>query len=162
MVVQGLLPERQRRPHAATLTAPAPLPGGQNVGLFTLFPQAGVPTQVVIPGGMATGSFQFTGLETGQPGVALSGNTFASFLLGDVDTGSRHVQDINTYAIYWAQGLFVQDVPIVFSETSFVMPVLVQPVSQPCFEGALGADVLRQCTIVWGSKSLWAACRPAT
>jgi Carboxypeptidase regulatory-like domain len=56
-----------------------------------------------------TGSFQFTGLETGQPGVALSGNSFASFLLGDVNTGSRHVQDINTYAIYWAQGLFVQD-----------------------------------------------------
>jgi predicted aspartyl protease len=60
------------------------------------------------------------------------------------------------------QGLLVQDVPIVFSETSFVMPVLVQPVSQPCFEGALGADVLRQCIIVWGSKSLWAACRPPT
>src|SRR5207237_652362 len=47
--------------------------------------------------------------ETGQPGVSLSGNSFASFLLGNVDSGSRHVQDINTYAIYWAQGLFVQD-----------------------------------------------------
>ena len=60
------------------------------------------------------------------------------------------------------QGLLVQDVPIVFSETSFVTPVIVQPVSQPCFEGALGADVLRHCTIVWGAKSLWAACRPPT
>ena len=59
-------------------------------------------------------------------------------------------------------GLVVQDVPIVFSETSFVTTVLVQPVSQPCYEGALGADVLRQCTIVWGAKSLWAACRPPT
>ena len=58
------------------------------------------------------------------------------------------------------QGLLVQDVPVVFSETSFVLPVLVHPASQPCAEGAVGADVLRQCTLVWGSKSLWVACRP--
>jgi hypothetical protein len=56
-----------------------------------------------------TGSFNFSSVETGQPTLALSGNSFASMLLGDVDSGTRHVQNINTYAIYWAQSLFVQD-----------------------------------------------------
>jgi len=53
----------------------------------------------------------------------------------------------------------VNDVPVVFSQTSFKMPVIVLPASQQCFEGALGADVLRHCTLVWGYSSLWAACR---
>jgi hypothetical protein len=57
------------------------------------------------------------------------------------------------------QTLFVNDVPVVFAETSFVMPVTVQPASMSCGKGALGADVLRHCTLVWGWSSLWAACR---
>jgi hypothetical protein len=57
------------------------------------------------------------------------------------------------------QNLLVEDVSIVFSGTSFVLPVLVHPVSSRCWEGAIGADLLRQCTLVWGYGSLWAACR---
>ena len=52
----------------------------------------------------------------------------------------------------------VDDVPVVFSETSFVLPLGVQPASMPCGKGALGADLLRHCTLVWGWSSLWAAC----
>ena len=59
-------------------------------------------------------------------------------------------------------GLVVEDVPVVFSKTSFVLPVNVKPVSAPCGEGALGADVLRHCTLVWGWSSLWAACHAPT
>jgi hypothetical protein len=54
--------------------------------------------------------------------------------------------------------LLVDDVPVVFSETSFVLPLGVQPASMPCGKGALGADLLRHCTLVWGWSSLWAAC----
>jgi len=56
-----------------------------------------------------TGAFSFSPLETGLPGNSLTGNAFASFLLGDVDSGTRHIQDINTDAFYWAQALFAQD-----------------------------------------------------
>jgi aspartyl protease len=57
------------------------------------------------------------------------------------------------------QALLVPDVPVVVSQTSFVLPVLVIPASQTCWQGALGSDVLRHCTLVWGYSSLWAACR---
>lgn len=57
-------------------------------------------------------------------------------------------------------GLIVEDVPVVFSRTSFLLPVNVKPVSAPCGQGALGADVLRHCTLVWGWSSLWAAYHP--
>jgi hypothetical protein len=56
------------------------------------------------------------------------------------------------------QALVVDDVPVVFSNTSFVLPVGVQPASMSCGKGALGADLLRHCTLVWGWRSLWAAC----
>lgn len=55
--------------------------------------------------------------------------------------------------------LLVPDVPLDVAGTSFVLPVLVHPSSDQCAKGALGADVLRHCTVVWGSSSLWAACR---
>jgi hypothetical protein len=57
------------------------------------------------------------------------------------------------------KGLLVPDVAIVVSETSFLLPVLVNPESSTCWQGALGADLLRHCTLVWGWSSLWAACR---
>jgi predicted aspartyl protease len=55
--------------------------------------------------------------------------------------------------------LLVPDVPVEVAGTSFVLPVLVHPNAEECDKGALGADVLRHCTVVWGSSSLWAACR---
>jgi hypothetical protein len=58
--------------------------------------------------------------------------------------------------------LLVDDVPVVFSNTSFVLPVYVHPASTECWRGTLGADVLRHCTLVWGWSSLWAACHAPT
>ncbi len=55
--------------------------------------------------------------------------------------------------------LVVDDVPIMFSRTSFVLPVMVHPATPLCGHGALGADLLRHCTLVWGWSSLWSACR---
>jgi hypothetical protein len=55
--------------------------------------------------------------------------------------------------------LIVNDVPVVLSETSFTVPVIVSPHSSTCWQGALGADLLRHCTLIWGSDSLWTACR---
>jgi len=57
------------------------------------------------------------------------------------------------------KALMVPDVPIVVSQTSFRMPVLVNPQSSSCWQGAIGADLLRHCTLVWGWSSLWTACR---
>lgn len=57
------------------------------------------------------------------------------------------------------QALSVDAVPIEFATTRFVLPVLVSPTSGDCHRGALGADVLRHCTLVWGWDNLWVACR---
>lgn len=57
------------------------------------------------------------------------------------------------------QKFVVDEIPLVFAETPFVASVQVLPASSPCGHGAVGADVLRRCTIVWGWSSLWAACR---
>jgi hypothetical protein len=56
--------------------------------------------------------------------------------------------------------LIVDNVRLEFSQLSFVLPILVNPTSDMCSDGALGADVLRHCTLVWGWSSLWAACHP--
>jgi len=58
------------------------------------------------------------------------------------------------------QGLLVDDVAVAFAGASYVVPALVLPASQNCWEGLLGADVLRHCAMVWGWSSLWLACRP--
>jgi hypothetical protein len=55
--------------------------------------------------------------------------------------------------------LVLDDVPIGFAGTSFVLPVVVLPSSLPCWQGVLGTDVLRHCTVVWGWSNLWVACR---
>jgi hypothetical protein len=51
----------------------------------------------------------FSPLETGLPGTARTGNPFASFLLGEVHQGVRHVDATTTNAFYWYQAAFVQD-----------------------------------------------------
>jgi predicted aspartyl protease len=60
------------------------------------------------------------------------------------------------------QNLVVEDVPVALAQTSFVLPILVEPVLQTCWQGLLGADILHHCTLVWGWSSLWAACRAPT
>ena len=57
------------------------------------------------------------------------------------------------------QGLLVDAVPVELAGTAFALPVLVLPASQTCWKGALGADLLRHCTMVWGWSSLWIHCR---
>src|SRR5262249_29249055 len=55
-------------------------------------------------------SFNFSPLETALPTSPQStGNPFASFLLGAVDSGSRGITRISTDVLYWYQGLYVQD-----------------------------------------------------
>lgn len=56
-------------------------------------------------------------------------------------------------------GLALEGVPVVFSGTPFVVSAVVLPASSTCGHGALGADVLRHCTLVWGWSRLWVACR---
>jgi hypothetical protein len=53
----------------------------------------------------------------------------------------------------------LEGVPIVFSEESFALPVLVNAAPETCGRGMIGSDVLRYCTVVYGSSTLWAACR---
>lgn len=55
--------------------------------------------------------------------------------------------------------LQLDDVPIDFAGVRFDGPVAVSAASHPCWEGVIGADVLEHCTLVWGSRGLWAACR---
>jgi hypothetical protein len=58
--------------------------------------------------------------------------------------------------------LLVGGVLVGFADRSFVVSTLVLPVSARCGRGILGADVLGQCTMVWGARSLWVSCRPGT
>jgi hypothetical protein len=95
-------------------------------------------------------------IDTGASTTVLSRNNPALPSMMSVKGDRGRVVAVSSMG----QGLLVPDVPITFAESSFVIPVLVHPVSHTCYEGALGADVLRQCTIVWAEKSLWAACRP--
>ncbi len=60
------------------------------------------------------------------------------------------------------QHLMVDGVTIEFSEIPFRVPAMVLPASQTCWQGAIGADVLSHCTLVWGWDSLWAACRTSS
>jgi hypothetical protein len=56
----------------------------------------------------STGSYSFSSLGTGMPGVSTSGDGFASFLLGEVNSGSlSYPSSSGTRKSYW--GLFVQD-----------------------------------------------------
>lgn len=93
-------------------------------------------------------------IDTGASHTVLTRNNPAVSTMLD-KRGKR-----DTVTAMTSQGpiLVVDDVPIVFSGTSFVLPILVSPNSSLCWRGAVGADLLRHCTLVWGSDSLWAAC----
>ncbi|MCZ2152207.1 MAG: TonB-dependent receptor [Bryobacterales bacterium] len=55
------------------------------------------------------GSFNFSNFETQMPGVANSGNAFASFLLGAVDSGSAYFRDSLPGGRYKYYGWFIDD-----------------------------------------------------
>src|SRR4029077_578022 len=54
--------------------------------------------------------FNFSPLETALPTAPQNtGNPFASFLLGAVDSGSRGITRISPTVLYYYHGLFLQD-----------------------------------------------------
>jgi hypothetical protein len=59
--------------------------------------------------GNGGGSFYYSSLETGLPGVASSGNSFASFMLGAVDHGSSYFRSSLPGARYKYIGMYVDD-----------------------------------------------------
>ena len=59
--------------------------------------------------GNGGGTFNFSQLETGLPGVANSGNAFASFLLGAVDTGSAYFRSSLPGGRYRYYGMYADD-----------------------------------------------------
>jgi hypothetical protein len=59
--------------------------------------------------GNGGGSFSFSHFETQVPGVANSGNPFASFLLGAVDSGSAYFRDSLPGSRYTYLGWFIDD-----------------------------------------------------
>ena len=59
--------------------------------------------------GTGGGNFGFSQLETRLPGVANSGNAFASFLLGAVDTGSSYFRSSLPGGRYKYYGVYVDD-----------------------------------------------------
>src|SRR5581483_2815777 len=59
--------------------------------------------------GTGGGRFDFSQLETALPGVANSGNAFASFLLGAVDSGRSYFRDSLPGGRYKYFGVFVDD-----------------------------------------------------
>ncbi|HEY7212397.1 MAG TPA: hypothetical protein VH477_19130, partial [Bryobacteraceae bacterium] len=64
--------------------------------------------QSIQPSSPAT--FNFDALETGLPGAtATTGNEFASFLLGAVDSGSQYVNNAVEGNRFWYSGAYAQD-----------------------------------------------------
>lgn len=59
--------------------------------------------------GTGGGSFNFSHFETQMPGVTNSGNAFASFLLGAVDSGSSYFRDSLPGGRYKYYGWFIDD-----------------------------------------------------
>ena len=59
--------------------------------------------------GNGGGTFSFSHFETQVPGVANSGNPFASFLLGAVDSGSAYFRDSLPGSRYTYYGWFIDD-----------------------------------------------------
>jgi Bacterial regulatory proteins, lacI family len=56
------------------------------------------------------GTFAFSNLETALPGVSTTGNSVASFLLGQVDSASALFRGVEGTALrFWDDGVFIQD-----------------------------------------------------
>lgn len=94
-------------------------------------------------------------IDTGAAVTALARNNPAlpSMIAAEGQQGAVHgVASVG-------RGLLVERVPLVFSGSRFELSALVVPVSSGCGHGAIGADVLRHCTIVWGWSELWMSCR---
>lgn len=58
------------------------------------------------------------------------------------------------------QSLVLDGVPVEVAGGRFAGTVMVVPASARCWDGAIGADLLRSCAVVWGWSRLWMACGP--
>lgn len=97
-------------------------------------------------------------LDTGCDQTVLSRNNPAlPTMLEAVGRREKNAGMVST-----SQGLVVDDVEVQVAGAAFRQAVLVLPASQTCWQGALGADFLRRCTVVWGWSDLWMACRSKT
>ena len=95
-------------------------------------------------------------IDTGADHTVLFRNSPALKTMADKRGRITQVAALNSVG----RMLFVEDVPIDFAGAKFVTALLVEPARSLCGQGVVGVDLLRQCTLVWGSNSLWAACRP--
>jgi len=93
-------------------------------------------------------------VDTGASRTMLARNNPALPSMVEVQGSQQRLRSVTSTG----QSLLVEHVKLAFSQESFVLDVVVSPVPQACAQGALGADLLRHCTIVWGWNSLWAAC----
>lgn len=100
----------------------------------------GVPTALII--------------DSGAELTALARNNAALPSMLKTMGGRQHVGGLGSLG----QGLVVDDVPLEFAGTAMKTTAMVLPASQICGQGLLGANVLHQCTLVWGARSLWASC----
>jgi predicted aspartyl protease len=95
-------------------------------------------------------------LDTGASQTVLSRNNPA---LESMMT-RRGNRETMTAMTSQGNSLVVDGVPVEVSESSYLLQVMVHPASQVCGRGALGADLLSHCALVWGHSSMWTACRP--
>ncbi|HET9596008.1 MAG TPA: retroviral-like aspartic protease family protein [Anaeromyxobacteraceae bacterium] len=93
-------------------------------------------------------------IDTGASHSALTRNSSALRSLSDV-TGAPSTTRGHAST---GAALLVQGVGVEFAGAVFFEPLLVLPTSSRCFEGVLGADVLRHCLVVWAWSSLRVAC----
>lgn len=102
--------------------------------------------------GVATSLLVDSGSET----TALARNNAALPTMARMMGADTVVEGVGSQG----RGLIVDDVPVEFAGTTLRVKAMVLPASQVCGQGTLGADILRQCTLIWGSSTLWASCRP--
>ena len=68
-------------------------------------------------------------------------------------------RDTATGIVSSGSDLVVGGIHIGFAGAAFEVTASVLPVSGMCGKGAIGADGLGRCIIVWGSRALWVSCR---
>lgn len=96
-------------------------------------------------------------LDTGAVHTALAPNNPA--LRKMMSTLGSTGQAVGMFSV--GNMLMIDDVPVRFAGASFSVSATVTAGKTACWEGMLGVDLLRHCTLVWGYRSLWAGCRPA-
>jgi hypothetical protein len=102
-------------------------------------------------------------LDTGSTRTALTSDNLA---IDSMKGTKNHKSEFMDFTSSRTSSLKVDDIPVTFAGTTLKLQTTLLPSSSlkgrqeiSCGQGALGADFLRHCRIVWGSSSLWASCR---